>query len=138
MKFPLKTLLDCWIKWNFLAFSMILLVNMLFAIGIFFGICKGNTLRLVKECVSLIFFVIHYSDCYLAKYRCFKKNMEEDVENWTKVLEIQKDFPIVCMLLEKHEVQQQHEVQIMVGQKFINAGWVHRRRLNLRVGTHGK
>ena len=61
---------------------------------ILFGICKGNTLRLVNECVSRNFVVIHYSNCYLAKYRCFKKNMEEDVENWTKVLEIQKIFPL--------------------------------------------
>jgi len=75
MKFPLKTLLDCWIKWNFLAFSMILLGNMLFALWSFSRICKGNTLRLVNECVSGIFFVIHYSNCYLGKYRCFKKNI---------------------------------------------------------------
>jgi len=52
MKFPLKTWLDCWTKCNFLGFSMILLVNMLFALSIFYGICKGNTLSLANECVS--------------------------------------------------------------------------------------
>ena len=73
MKLPLKTWLGCWIKCKFLAFSMIFLVNMLFVLRIFSRICKGNTLILVSECVSGNFVGIHYSNCYVAEYRCFKK-----------------------------------------------------------------